>query len=163
MKTSRIKLVFVLTTSLLLFSCKKEKEEKAANEKLFQEATAGGYSFYQSGALLNGTSPSPHGQFKLRFNQVAQNALAGDGELSPEGTFPDGSVIVKELYSNNQLMLLAIMKKSTSDENAGNGWIWAEYKPEGEVSYSVEKKGEGCINCHSGNPHRDLVRTFDLH
>jgi hypothetical protein len=146
-------LFLIISMTLLLFSsCKKEKEEKAANEKLFQEATANGYTYYQNGAVLDGLSPSPHGQFKLRFNSIAQNALASVGELMSTSTFPEGAIIVKELYSNNQLMLLAIMKKAPSDEYAGDGWVWAEIKPNGDSSFGVERKGNGCIGCHSGNP-----------
>ncbi|MBL0054566.1 MAG: hypothetical protein IPP29_25345 [Bacteroidetes bacterium] len=40
---------------------------------------------------------------------------------------------------------------------------WAEFKPDGTVTYSAANKGSGCIGCHSGTPNRDLTRTFDLH
>ncbi|MBL0052406.1 MAG: hypothetical protein IPP29_13300 [Bacteroidetes bacterium] len=33
--------------------------------------------------------------------------------------------------------------------------VWAEFKPDGTVTYSAANKGSGCIGCHSGTPNRD--------
>ena len=85
------------------------------------------------------------------FNQPAGN------------TFPSGSIIVKEVTSGGSVSLYAVMKKDPGNDNAGNGWLWGEYNPDGSTAFSVSKKGDGCISCHSGSPNRDLVRTFDLH
>lgn len=153
----------ILLAVLLMASCKKDKDAEDANKALLNEVNAGGYSYYASGNLLSGVSPSPHGSFKLRLNATAQAALDGTGELPAGGSFPNGSIIVKEIFSGSSINLLAIMKKDASNSNAGSGWVWAEIKPNGDVTFGVEKKGDGCISCHSGNPNRDLTRTFDLH
>jgi hypothetical protein len=148
--------------SLLLFiSCKKDSNSPS-DENLFKEISETGYSYYQNGDILTAASASPHGAFKLRFNKIAQDALDATGELPSGATFPDGSVIVKDVYNNGSLDLYAIMKKST-DANAGSGWLWSEYKPDGSVVYSISKKGDACISCHNSGVTRDLVRTFDLH
>jgi hypothetical protein len=151
--------VFLLTAlAIVLFSCKKKK----LNENLYEEATATGLTFYQNNdSILSPAGPSPHGTFKLKFNSTTVSQLGSDGKF-PGGTFQDGSVIVKEVYSGNQVTLYAVMKKDDSRFSA-NGWLWGEYKPDGEVVYSVGEKGKVCVSCHSGSPNRDLTRSFDLH
>lgn len=162
--------ILVIITSLILItlqSCKKDKEEEPKitniDPEIYSNATASGYVFYQNGDLLSGVSPSPHGAFKLRFNSIAAAALDSTGELPSGNTFPSGSIIVKDIYSGSTLTTYAVMKKDPSNEFSGNGWVWAEYKPDGTVLFTTANKGNGCISCHSGTPNRDLTRTFDLH
>lgn len=164
----KILILSIATIAIIVFdSCKKDKEEKEEAEKtdvtLFSEITISGYNNYKNGALLSAAGNSPHGSFKLRYNSVALSAVDSTGELPVNGTFPDGSILVKDVYSNGNLSLYAVMKKETSNINAGSGWLWAEYNLDGSTIYGVENKGAGCIGCHSNNPHRDLVRTYDLH
>jgi hypothetical protein len=122
-----------------------------------------GYSYFQGGKTLSPAAASPHGDYKLRFNETASSALDASGKLPLNGTFPEGSVIVKEVYSGNVINVLAVMKKSSGDVNAAKGWIWAELTPTGEVYFSVKQRGSGCVSCHSDTPNRDLVRSFDFH
>lgn len=145
---------------IVAYACKKETDTDRA---LYDETKQSGYVFYQSGALLPGLGNSPHGEFKLRFNNIAASVLDSTGELPTGSTFPDGSVIIKEVYNGNNIDLLAVMKKSPADSDAGEGWLWAEYEPDGKVIISTSKKGNSCIGCHSGNTNRDLTNTFDLH
>jgi len=108
-------------------------------------------------------SPSPHGQFKLRFNAIAASVLDNTGELPTNGRFPVGSILVKESYLNNTLSGLVVIKKAPTDANASNGWLWGFYSLDGVATISIEEKGSQCVNCHSSSPNRDLIRTFDLH
>ncbi len=133
------------------------------NESLFAELEAAGYQYYQNGNTLAPASASPHGSFRVRFNETAASSLDSDSEL-PEGTtFKEGAVIVKEVYKNNALSLYAIMKKAPSDPSAANGWLWAEYALDGTAVYAINQKGGSCTGCHSDTPNRDFVRTFDFH
>jgi hypothetical protein len=130
---------------------------------LFIEMNEAGYKYYRSGAILNAASESPHGSFKLRFNNIAWSALDNSGKLPVGQTFPEGSIIVKEVYTNNKLFIYAVMKKEPSDPNAVLGWIWAEYRPDGSPAFSLSGKGVPCTGCHSESLNRDYVRVFDLH
>jgi len=163
MKPSTILAVFMLTVIVLIQSCKKDKNDTDADSALYDEIKAGGFTYYQNGNLLSGVSPSPHGAFKLRFNAIALSALDSTGELPTGGSFPTGSLLVKELFSGSSINLYSVMKKDPSNGNAGSGWVWAELHTDGSASFSTGKKGDGCISCHSGSPNRDLTRTFDLH
>ena len=130
---------------------------------LFEEINETGFEYYQGGNTLMPASASPHGNFKLRFNAKALSSLDDSGELPEGGTFAEGSVIVKEVYANNQISVYAVMKKASSDAAAGNGWLWSEYGPDGGVYISIAAKGSSCISCHDDLPNRNLVRTFDFH
>ncbi len=162
-----------LTTSLLLIlcisivsSCKKdEEEERKANKDLYCDINSGGATYYVGTQVITEGLGGAHGFIKVRYNNIAASALDSTGKLPVGGTFPNGSVVVKEIYSSlsGGLNLYAIMKKETSNENAGSGWLWGEYKPGGEVVFSAAKKGNGCISCHSLPDNRDLNRVFDLH
>jgi hypothetical protein len=151
---------FLVGALIIFHSCAKEKAKvpfQVTNQALFEliQQTAGS-GYYQSGMILSPKGNSPHGTFKLRMNNVAQRVLNTDGELSPGETFPDSSLIVKELQSAGTTQY-AVMYKS------GSEWSWAEISASGNPIYSVTSNGAACIPCHSSSTNRDLIRTFDLH
>jgi hypothetical protein len=147
-------------STLFLFSCQKKK----LNKEIYEESKATDLQFYQNkDTLYSGAGGSPHGFFKLKFNSTAVSALGGDGKLPLGSEFPDGSLIVKEVYSGNELTFYVVMKKDSQSKFKGEDWIWAEYEPDGKVAYSISEKGASCISCHSAGISRDLTRSFDLH
>ena len=163
-KKSTLIILTIASIFITLQSCKKDKDESVDGDSaLYNEITAGGYTYFQNSALLSAAGASPHGSFKLRFNATAQAALDSTGELPVGGTFPTGSIIVKEVHSGGSINLYAVMKKDPSNANAGSGWLWGEYKTDGSTAFSISKKGDGCISCHSGATNRDLTQSFDLH
>ncbi|CAN5622079.1 hypothetical protein BH11BAC1_BH11BAC1_13030 [soil metagenome] len=160
------------TTILLILivvsqSCKKKDEENSGNDAaLFDLARQSGYTYYVgTPGITAGVGNSPHGFERVRFNATAQAALDTTGKLPAGSSFPTGSVIVKEIYTSatGSINLYAVMKKDPSSSVSGSGYEWAEFKTDGTASFSTEKKGDGCISCHSGSLNRDLARTFDLH
>ena len=166
----KISIYFILVglTFLPLISCVYHEldapfSSSFTDASVFEEINAAGFEYYQNGTILQPASASPHGNFKLRFNQEALSSLDETGELPEGGTFVEGSVIVKEVYLNNVPTVYAVMKKAPSDANASNGWLWSEYQPGGGVYISIAAKGSSCTSCHDDLPNRDFVRTFDLH
>lgn len=94
----------------------------------------------------------PHGAFKLRFNKVAYAALTDNGKLPAGKSFPNGSLIVKDIQSNGQYALM--YKKNGS-------WLWAEINADGSVAFSTTKEPTAtCISCHSQSGQRDLAVSF---
>jgi hypothetical protein len=150
-------------TSCVYHDIGESSVEPVTDTGLFDEANSNGYTYYQNGAILRAVSPSPHGPFKLRFNAVAASALDATGELPISGRFPNGSVVVKEGYQNNNLALLIAIKKVPTDINASGGWVWGAYLLDGTPTITIEDRGSQCVNCHNDTPNRDLLRTFDLH
>jgi len=167
MKETLLKMALILAVVLTIHSCKDDDDDEpappSADKLFYDEVVASGYTFYKNGNILPGISPSPHGSFKLRFNATAQAALDTTGELAIGGTFPTGSILVKEVYTGGNLDLYAVMKKDPSNGNASSGWTWAEYDTDGSTITSVTAKGTACVSCHASADNRDLVKTFDLH
>jgi len=152
---------------LFLSQCKDEEEIAVGPDKeLFDEATAAtGFSFYKNDTLVVASSQATgHKPFmRVRFNAIAQAALDSTGKLPSGASFPNGSLIVKDLYDSQTgpIALYAIMKKDSTNANAGVNWLWAEIGPDEKVAISVTDKGAICIGCHSTSS-RDYTRIFDL-
>ncbi|MBP6731198.1 MAG: cytochrome P460 family protein, partial [Chitinophagales bacterium] len=149
---------------LILSQCKKATPEDEVQYNKAVNTT--GFTYYQnSNSYLPSSSASGHGEpyFRVRFNQIAYTALTDSGRLPTGSVFPEGSIVVKELYdnSNGALKLIAIMEKTASNSLAANGWLWSEYKADGKLVVSVNDKGTACTGCHSTNS-RDYARLFDL-
>jgi hypothetical protein len=110
---------------------------------------------------LNGSN-AHQPRVRVSMNSTAFDALLG-GRL-PEGeSFPDGSIIVKEVIMDGRATLLAVLVKDRSNPLAGHGWLWSELQPDGITVYSMRNRGEGCVGCHSRDegPRHDLIRTFE--
>jgi hypothetical protein len=98
------------------------------------------------------------------MNARALGALQS-GRLPTAAQFPDGSIILKEVRPrvDAPATLYAVMYKDASNTLAGDGWLWAEFSPDGSVGYSVSSRGTACTSCHQREqgPQNDLVRTFE--
>lgn len=161
----------LLIIGVMHFSaCTSDKQEGVviSDQTLFELAiNLSGYKFYKNNPdTLAVAGGSPHGSFiRVRFNDAALDAMDAGISTLPGGTFPDGAVVVKEISDSRggPVNVLAIIYKSSAAANAGAGWLWNEVRPDGSVIFSVARKGDGCIGCHSASGNIDLVRTFSLH
>lgn len=113
-----------------------------------------------SGTLNGSNAHRP--MIRVSMNATAFDALWAD--TLPAGTsFPDGSIIFKQIISAGQTSLYAIIYKDRNNPLAGNGWLWAEFLPDGTPFISLTRKGANCTGCHSleQGPRHDFVRTFE--
>ncbi len=151
---SKIILAF-LTISLTINSCKKDDKAEGIDKELLDMArSTNGFVWYKkSSALLNKSSGTGHSfpYLRTRYNSTAATKLDSNGIILPGVTFPEGSLIVKELYSNSStLSRYAILyKKSGRAETDAKGWIWGYVNADGTVASPASEKGNSCINCHS--------------
>lgn len=117
------------------------------------KATSGFVWYKNSSSLLNKSAGSGHPQsfLKTRYNSVAATKLDSDGKIMTGAKFPEGSLIVKELYDNSTTLgRYAILYKKTGSADAdANGWVWGYINSDGTVAESASKKGTSCISCHS--------------
>jgi len=99
---------------------------------------------------------------RVSLNAKAASALVG-GALPPGGSFPDSSIVFKEIRSGATTTFYAIMYKDRDNPLAANGWVWGEFRANGSVLFSVASRGSGCVSCHmrEEGPSHDLVRTFE--
>ena len=100
---------------------------------------------------------------RVSMNATALSALQSD-TLPAGASFPDGSVIFKQIRDSSQApTLYAVEYKDENNPFAARGWLWAEYHLDGSVAFSITSIGSGCIGCHSNEqgPQHDYVRTFE--
>jgi len=159
--------LLIVAINLLLMQCHKDNTiTSEIDTALFAKAQSlNGFTYYKGTDSIYASSPqSAHKAFfRVRFNATAQAALTDNGKLPAGASFPEGSLIVKELHNDSlgtQLAGYAVMEKLATDTNQQHGWVWAEYKLNG-TGYTLSQKGGICTSCHSTNS-RDDVRLFNL-
>lgn len=160
----KLKLSLCVLAPLFILSCTKKvasnPELAYSDGALYDSASKStNYKYYQNdpSTVLAAGGNSPHGTFKLRFNSIAYAALTAGGKLPVGGTFPEGSFLVKDVYSGSNLNIYAYMYKHN-----GN-WLWGEVKSNGEFLYYAKDGPAVCVGCHSQTGNRDLVTTFQFH
>jgi hypothetical protein len=122
-----------------------------------------GWTYYKNSRVPIVRQSNPHpGSALVRYNPVAATQLDGAGKVRTGVTFPDSSVIVKELYTGSSLTGFTVMFKLRGSASAGfDGWIWGEYLIGGGVKYSTSGRGGACSACHSVGI--DYTRMNDSH
>lgn len=162
---------FFLSISIFLLSfifnnCSIDKTDTPLSETdiLFNEIKNSSFSNYQGvDSILTPNGPSPHGPFKLRFNITAQSALDSTGKLPEGAAFPEGSIVLKEVYNAGTISYYVAIKKSSKHENAAGNWLWYGFYNDGSIKYNPADKGINCINCHSIADNRDHTLSFVYH
>ncbi len=122
------------------------------------------WSFYKrsSTPITRVSRPHAESQALVRYNARAATQLDAAGKIRAGASFPDSSIIVKELGNNGAVSTYAVMMKLRGSASAGfDGWIWAEYSPTGAVTYSTTGRGGACSSCHSSGI--DYTRMNDSH
>jgi hypothetical protein len=162
---NKLKTIFALFTLIIwvfiINSCK--KEEKELDQELFELAkeTSGFVWYKNSSSLLSKSSGSGHPQTSLRtrYNAIAASKLDANGKIITGASFPEGSLIVKELYeSASSLTRYAILyKKSDSPFADAKGWVWGYINADGKVAEVASNKGKACISCHNQSDNIDYM------
>ena len=150
-----------LFSATIIVSCKKEAEGIDAEMLELAQSGSGFTWFKLSANLLDKSSGTGHSEalIRTRYNAIAATQLDSAGRVKEGIVFPEGSLIVKELYSNsNTLSRYAIqLKRSSANEADASGWVWGYLEANGKVVEPASKKGEGCRGCHSQGGNIDLT------
>jgi len=146
----------------VLISCTKDQGRNpslAYTDFALADSCAQSYHKYYKNdvtTLLSGAH-GPHGTFKLRFNPIAFKALTDNGKLHLGNSFPEGSLIIKDIYSGGTLNLYALMYKKSGT------WLWAEIEPGGSIHHSITSAESICTGCHSQSGNRDFAVSFNFY
>ncbi len=170
MKLSNKILTIFFATLLSACTSKKQEGVLVSDESIWSIArTVSSFSYLHNRTdtlIADPATNGSHGNFvRIRFNQKALSAMNDSLSGLSKTFFPNGSLILKEIYdqSGGNLIDYAVMYKSSDAANSGSGWIWVEYNPDGGVEYSGIRKGDLCISCHARGNNADLVQTFLYH
>lgn len=148
-------LAILFLGTLVITSCNKDDEVEGIDKQLYDmsKSTDGFTWFKNTGELLDKSSGSGHSfQFlRTRFNPTAATKLDSTGRIMADAIFPEGSLIVKELYGDaNSLDRYAILYKDSDNSSAdANGWVWGYINSDESVAVSATDKGNQCIGCHT--------------
>jgi hypothetical protein len=151
----------IIVTIIAINACKKEDQD--IDKELYESAqkTEGFVWYKKTNAALSKSAGSGHSQpyLRTRYNAIAATKLEANGKIIPNSSFPEGSLIVKELLSNTSTIdRYAILLKASSNKNADTkGWVWGYVDANGKVIESATKKGSACINCHSQSDNIDYM------
>ena len=101
--------------------------------------------------------PPPHGMLLTTYlNDAAFNALTGEA-----GSFPDGSIIVKENYTpDGALDATTIMYKVAGYNPENNDWFWTKVKADGTVE--AEGQVQGWQVCPGQQKDNDYILTESI-
>lgn len=156
-------LLITITYMSFVYSCKKDKVASVNDQQLYDLAkeTSGFVWFKNSSSILNKSSGSGHAEpfLRTRYNSVAASKLDSNGKIIAGTTFPEGSLIVKELYNNSSTLgrYAILYKKAGTSVTDAKGWVWGYMNSDGSVVESATKKGTACINCHSQSDNIDYM------
>lgn len=141
----KVYIICFLGLSISYDACRKPKGEDEILQK--ETETELGYKYIQDGNFIPRVSSSGHSQAfqRTRINEKGFTLFNTSGKLPQGSIFPDGTIIVKELYADKsgKPELFAVMKK------IDGAWIWGEYNDNGKVVFSAEKDANTCTGCHS--------------
>ncbi len=167
----------LVLSAIMMFSCRSDEGSQpsvdgriSTDQQLFtlitQTQPYSSYSLFPNvdsvtQGTLNG-SQAHQPMVRVSMNDTAVSALQND-TLPAGNSFPDGSIIFKQIRMSGQTTLFAVIYKDRGNSLSANGWLWAEYAPNGNVAFSIERRGNSCIACHSieQGPQNDFIRTFE--
>ncbi len=166
-------ITLALITAGTIISCAKDRAtpdtsaSALTDAKLYDLAKdTTDYYYYADGSsatqFLTTSNSSPfHGNiyYELKMNKTAKDACTSGGKLPASGTFPDSSLVVKQIHASptGPVTEYAVLYKLKGS------WNWARYSPAGDVLFSINGDANAnCISCHQPSS-RDFVRTFDEH
>ncbi|MBC8086146.1 MAG: hypothetical protein H7Z40_02705 [Phycisphaerae bacterium] len=122
------------------------------------------WAFYKRSPtpIARSSQPHPEARALVRYNTRAATQLDAAGKVRSGASFPDSSIIVKELLNGSTVATYAVMMKLAVSASAGpGGWIWAEFGPTGTVKFPVGSRGSACTSCHVAGI--DYSRMNDTH
>jgi len=155
----RIRRGTLAALALTLAGCGSEAEGE--DRDLYDEAIAG--DVYKSWSQFPGASPDliksglHNGDFVRSYmNDVALAAIANF-----DGTFPDGTIFVKEQYSDAEGKTKTghtVMLKVDGYDSAHGDWYWVAYNAKGETT-THNGMAPYCSDCHTAAKANDWVYT----
>ncbi len=136
---------------LFIYACSSDElseDQERANE-IWDEIN--GYQSWGQISEFSGIQPSnnAHGSYvQVWINEIVESFLS---DSSSSGQLPNGSLIVKEGYSDSNgsdVSKITIMKKIEGYDPNNNDWFWANYNPGGDLGGKNGREAS-CFNCHA--------------
>jgi hypothetical protein len=145
-----------------------DEDAEGTDLQLYNMAVDGqGHVWYRNSAAdLDRSNGSGHNydHLRTRYNTEAATMLDTNGKVMDGAVFPEGALIVKELYDDpGTVERYAILWKQTGHADADDaGWVWGYVNADATVRTPAADKGDGCVSCHRQSGHIDqtLMNKF---
>jgi hypothetical protein len=164
MMKKHILLAAFASIAIVFNACKNDPEDTVGIDKEMHDLskTTTGFTWYKfSSAFLDKSAGTGHSEalVRTRYNATAAAMLDSVGKVRSGITFPEGSLVVKELHeSASKFNRYAIMlKRSAAEEADETNWVWGYINADGSVAEPAKNKGKSCRGCHSQEGHIDLT------
>ena len=142
--------VLLAVAVALLSSCGDDQDREGADE-LYRRLQSASYrtTFSRPAgyAVRTPSSTAPADEVEIFVNGVARDTLQ---RTPPPTSMPPGAIIVKDVFRDGELRLIAAMEKRF------DGWFWAEWDSAGRSIYSG--RPGLCIDCHRRG--EDFIRAL---
>jgi hypothetical protein len=131
------------------------------DRELYDEAIAG--NAYKSWAQFPGASPDLNlsGQHNNTFVRSFMNDVAVAAIADFDGSFPEGTILVKEQYEDAEGKVLSghtVMLKIDGYDSEHGDWYWVAYDGKGKTTQFAGTP-KYCWECHTGAMANDWVFT----
>ncbi|MCM5662204.1 cytochrome P460 family protein [Galbibacter mesophilus] len=130
-----------------------------SKNELFAYLKEGKYRDFETQEKELHPSLGPHQKLNLPVKVFINDVLAKSLD-DKNAEHPKGSVIVKEMYDENESpMGWAVMVKTSDKTDGGKGWFWYEVTSNDNPD-DIAAMGNGVVGCYSCHGiGRDMVRT----
>lgn len=147
--------------AMALAGCAAEEADEGQARELYDQAIAG--DEYKSWQRFPGASPDllKSGQHNGDFVRSYMNDVAVAAIADFNGTFPDGTIFVKEQYGDAAGTVKTghtVMLKLDGYDAEHGDWYWVAFNGEGETT-SHNGMAPYCSDCHSAVKTNDWVYT----
>ena len=154
--------VLAMTLGMTVAGCGDEPGDAGGQDRdLYDEAIAG--DAYKSWSQFPGASPDLNlsGQHNNTFVRSFMNDIAVAAIADFDGTFPEGTILVKEQYEDAEGKVLSghtVMLKIDGYDSAHGDWYWVAYNAKGEATVH-NGMAPYCSDCHTAAKANDWVYT----
>jgi hypothetical protein len=153
MKRLAINMALACAVALVVAGCSPEEElesqtatqapaeqQEAESGSLFERVLVNEYHNWRVAPGYQTPQPTegPHGEDV----QIFLNDEAADAREEAAEQWPDGSIIVKDIYVDHSIAGVAIMEKRDGH------WYWGEWTSDGEM-IAEGRRIQACEECHS--------------
>lgn len=102
--------------------------------------------------------------FDAHLGTKQVHVTPGTAPRAAEGTYPDGTILVKSAETDGQITLVAVMRKIAGVDPEHGDWEYVEWKraaPSEPFATDSSLTGATCWSCHAGAADTDWVFTAD--
>jgi hypothetical protein len=150
-------LVFAVSLSLFIQSCKEDEEPEPASEFIADDTSFANWASWTLVDTKNGVDPSLGGAHAGNDSTAVRKIYVKDNQKAVDGAYPIGTLVVKHMKSDSMEMITAMAKRGNGFDAANNDWEYFVIQNDGKIVVDGGNTMRGstglmngmCVGCHS--------------